>query len=1008
MKISLVLVITLLIVFNSYSQAPPKLPQGLGSKGTRVKVADQLSVDSALILAKDTIKLLSSDTGAIVSKNGIIYKWIKQGSEYIWRNIEGVVTNGVHKSGDTVKAGSALNQYNDSTIWYSLPIRHSLGGPATSIIITNTNRDSISINSSTGTQGPQYNSTSFLVNRRFYEAYGDTLNLQYGGGAAIHTTHSYDSTSTRFIAGNKFIGLPNMGFTTSTRFFAPRDSVIVNAGNDGQQASSFFGDFAIGETWGYNINITSNAGYPLAMSKSALDLQRELSRGRLRKMVGTGIAGYFSNWKNYQGTITSGTVNDSSYHSKLYGFYAASEYGLSSTESKTKILQVSKADTVIGFYAAPQYTLTNSVYNGYGFVSAGDRDYNWFAGRTRFGGVMQSKYQAVSDTMTSQVHIDSTLQIGSLMPGKSFHGMFSTEYWRQTGLTQSSVAGMIAQGKVIQSNYQFNSPASFNGKFVSALRTILSVNADSAVTVANNSFGNTIHAATIDLNLSKRSGYGDTSTFVGGITPERAAAALDARVSVNTTASSGAENIFTGYWSALNPTFQFQSFNKMDHAIWLNIGVGQYTGAVGNLTNGYGILINPFPTNGFITNKYAIYQAGVQDTVLINGKFKLCNLTAPSSTYNLLVHGEDSLVHKVPISVITDLVTADNGLTKTGNNIQLGGTLNQSTTINTNGNTTIWTGVNDGETSFSVVNTGTTNASAISGSATGTTSIGVSGSSSAYLGVFGSSTTSNGVQGQSSSGTGVVGSSTTGVAFSGQINPVSTNTIENGLTLRRTTSSGAGANGLGAAIQYELETATSGASQIAGTTSFEWTDATNATRTSRFSIKGINNSSNVTLATFDGNGNVTFGTTNSIVGTATNNDAVVGNVGEEFNSTVSTYTNYSTTATYQNIASITLTAGDWDLSAFFTYSSNSATITAAANAIFVISTTTASASGATEGKNIAYVPQAALLGTSLFSDAISPYRVSIASTTTYYLNSQATFTLGNPQFVGTIRARRVR
>lgn len=145
-----------------------------------------------------------------------------------------------------------------------------------------------------------------------------------------------------------------------------------------------------------------------------------------------------------------------------------------------------------------------------------------------------------------------------------------------------------------------------------------------------------------------------------------------------------------------------------------------------------------------------------------------------------------------------------------------------------------------------------------------------------------------------------------------------------------------------------------------------------------------------------------------MAGTTTNDAAAAGNIGQELNSSVSTYTNYSTTATYQNIASVTLTAGDWDVSAFFTYSSNSATITAAANAIFVISTTTASGAGATEGVNLAYVPQAALLGTSLFSEAISPYRVSLSGTTTYYLNSQATFTLGNPQFVGSIRARRIR
>jgi hypothetical protein len=170
---------------------------------------------------------------------------------------------------------------------------------------------------------------------------------------------------------------------------------------------------------------------------------------------------------------------------------------------------------------------------------------------------------------------------------------------------------------------------------------------------------------------------------------------------------------------------------------------------------------------------------------------------------------------------------------------------------------------------------------------------------------------------------------------------------------------------------------------------------------------GNNNGGNVVIAGGALNGSGLPGIV-KIKGTINNDAASAGDVGEEVNSVVSTYTNYTTTATYQNITSITLTAGDWDLSAFFTYNSNAATITAASNAEFVVSTTTASASGATEGVNRSYVPQAALLGTSKFSDSIAPYRVSIASSTTYYLNTQATFTVGNPQFVGSIRARRIR
>lgn len=161
-----------------------------------------------------------------------------------------------------------------------------------------------------------------------------------------------------------------------------------------------------------------------------------------------------------------------------------------------------------------------------------------------------------------------------------------------------------------------------------------------------------------------------------------------------------------------------------------------------------------------------------------------------------------------------------------------------------------------------------------------------------------------------------------------------------------------------------------------------------------------------TKITFDQNGLATFAA--GIIGVTDASSATAGNIGEEIISTISTYTNYTTTVTYQNITSITLTAGDWDISAFATFSSNTATITAAGNAIFAIATTTASATGSVEGKSIAYIPQAALLGTSLESVTIEPVKVTISGSTTYYFTTQAAFTLGNPQFVGTIRARRLR
>ena len=85
----LFLLFTIIVLsYSSYSQAPPKLPQGLGAKGTRVMVRDQMSWDSAAIMPKDTIKLLPADTGAICVKNSVLYKWVRYNGQYVWRSVE--------------------------------------------------------------------------------------------------------------------------------------------------------------------------------------------------------------------------------------------------------------------------------------------------------------------------------------------------------------------------------------------------------------------------------------------------------------------------------------------------------------------------------------------------------------------------------------------------------------------------------------------------------------------------------------------------------------------------------------------------------------------------------------------------------------------------------------------------------------------------------------------------------------------------------------------------------
>jgi len=148
-----------------------------------------------------------------------------------------------------------------------------------------------------------------------------------------------------------------------------------------------------------------------------------------------------------------------------------------------------------------------------------------------------------------------------------------------------------------------------------------------------------------------------------------------------------------------------------------------------------------------------------------------------------------------------------------------------------------------------------------------------------------------------------------------------------------------------------------------------------------------------------------------IQGVADNSSATTGYLGENLEGIQSTYTNYTTSATYQNITSTTLTSGTWLVSGSCTFSTNSATLTGTANAIFTISTTTASASGTTEAKSIIYLNEGLLSGNAAkATTTFVPFIVKIptATSTVYYVNSQSTFTVGNPQVVCSIEPFRIR
>jgi len=146
-------------------------------------------------------------------------------------------------------------------------------------------------------------------------------------------------------------------------------------------------------------------------------------------------------------------------------------------------------------------------------------------------------------------------------------------------------------------------------------------------------------------------------------------------------------------------------------------------------------------------------------------------------------------------------------------------------------------------------------------------------------------------------------------------------------------------------------------------------------------------------------GNVVWG---QLPGTATNDNAATGNIGEYVSATASSVA--LTTATARNVVSISLTAGDWDVSA-------SGMITGTGTTTFQtlqagISTTSATLpSGPDAISDMTYAVFTALYDS---PTNIPATRISIAATTTVYYVAYATFSVSTATVSGFLRARRVR
>lgn len=152
-------------------------------------------------------------------------------------------------------------------------------------------------------------------------------------------------------------------------------------------------------------------------------------------------------------------------------------------------------------------------------------------------------------------------------------------------------------------------------------------------------------------------------------------------------------------------------------------------------------------------------------------------------------------------------------------------------------------------------------------------------------------------------------------------------------------------------------------------------------------------------------------TASQIVGTSTNDSAPAGNIGEFVTSTKASGAAVAlTNSTTANVVSVSLTAGDWDVSGAVNFALAGVTGTKICSGISLTSSTLPSqAGGSGLGTDaLSVLPLITTLVTDTASLHIAPVRVSLASTATVYLVANQVLSVGTSGAYGTLRARRVR
>ncbi len=145
-------------------------------------------------------------------------------------------------------------------------------------------------------------------------------------------------------------------------------------------------------------------------------------------------------------------------------------------------------------------------------------------------------------------------------------------------------------------------------------------------------------------------------------------------------------------------------------------------------------------------------------------------------------------------------------------------------------------------------------------------------------------------------------------------------------------------------------------------------------------------------------------TTGGIIGTTTNDNTTAGKVGEFVTSTVTFASPVTITSSTvaQDVTTISLTAGDWDLFGNLLVNNNAVGFS---NVSTWISTSSAALPNA-ELRNQIFIGAASAMST--YGTNVPNIRLSLSGTTTVYLSQATTYSTGTTIACGTLSARRRR